>query len=105
MALGADVLLPRVPPPGTATAVIESGDSTERLDMVFLGDGYTADELANFAADVDRMAAYMLSIFVAYLSCAFPLACTRPPPTDCVALCFFPPVGAHPDGTGFGDRS
>lgn len=60
--LGGARLVPRSPPPGDPTAVIESGPSTERLDMVFLGDGYTEAELPDFADDVDRITAYLLSI-------------------------------------------
>ncbi|MCP4810458.1 MAG: hypothetical protein GY913_20205 [Proteobacteria bacterium] len=58
--LGEDTLVPRSPPP--AEAVQESGPTDERLDMVFLGDGYTADELDTFAEDVDRITEHMLSI-------------------------------------------
>jgi len=39
----------------------ESGPADERLNMVFLGDGYTEEELDLFADDVDRIAAYMFS--------------------------------------------
>jgi hypothetical protein len=55
-------LAPRVPPPGAAVAVLESGSDEARLDMVFLGDGYTAAEQDLYAADVQRMTDYLLSI-------------------------------------------
>ncbi|MCB9758880.1 MAG: hypothetical protein H6739_03495 [Alphaproteobacteria bacterium] len=60
--LGAQTLAPRAAPPTTPVPVQESGPSDARLDMVFLGDGYTEAELPDFAADVDRMVAYLLSI-------------------------------------------
>ncbi|MCB9681743.1 MAG: hypothetical protein H6733_09750 [Alphaproteobacteria bacterium] len=45
-----------------ATQVVGTGPSSERLDLIFLGDGYTAAEAATFEADVDRMVAHVLSI-------------------------------------------
>jgi MYXO-CTERM domain-containing protein len=50
------------PPPENAFALLQSGPSAQRLDVVFLGDGYTADQQEEFAADVAWMADYMLSI-------------------------------------------
>jgi len=50
------------PPPAAAVPLIRSGDDDDRLDMVFLGDGYTADELDDFADDVDRMVDYLLQL-------------------------------------------
>ena len=58
--LGDQRLVPRSPPP--AALIQESGPADERLDMVFLGDGYTESELDVFAQDVDRITAHMLSI-------------------------------------------
>lgn len=52
--------VPRAAPP--ATSVLESGDASERLDLVILGDGYTADEQDLYAQDVSRIVGYMLSI-------------------------------------------
>ncbi len=60
--LGAQRLSPRLPPPLDPIAVQDSGPSTERLDLVILGDGYGAAELDRFAEDVDRMSAYLLGI-------------------------------------------
>lgn len=60
--LGEGVVVPRVPPPAQAIEVQVSGSSQERLDMLFLGDGYTAGQLDRFAADVERMRSYILSI-------------------------------------------
>lgn len=45
-----------------ATQVLGSGDPAERLDLVFLGDGYRITEEATFEADVDRMVAHLLTI-------------------------------------------
>ena len=47
-------------------AVNLSGDANERLNMVFLGDGYTDIELPQFASDVDRIANYMFSSIEPY---------------------------------------
>ncbi|HJN73175.1 MAG TPA: M64 family metallopeptidase [Myxococcota bacterium] len=60
--LGGSERVPRVAPPSSAIAVQESGPDDERLDLVYLGDGYTEDELDTFAADVDRISGYLLSI-------------------------------------------
>ncbi len=51
-----------LPPPTSAVLLQDSGPPDQRLDMVFLGDGYTASQLDDFAEDVDRMADYLLSI-------------------------------------------
>jgi uncharacterized protein (TIGR03382 family) len=50
------------PAPSTAAAVQQSGDAAERLDLVFLGDGYTAEDQASFEADVDRTVAHVLGL-------------------------------------------
>ena len=58
-------LTPSAPPPpapGVAVAVQSAGPPEERLDLVFLGDGYTSSELDTFAADVDRIVAYLLQV-------------------------------------------
>lgn len=60
LSLGGQTLKPRVVPP--AEPMQASGPSEERLDLVILGDGYQADELDLFAADADRMVAYLLSV-------------------------------------------
>ncbi len=60
VALGATTRAPRSAPP--AEAVQLAGPSEERLDLVFLGDGYTDDELGLYADDVDRMVDYLLTI-------------------------------------------
>ena len=53
--------LPARPPPA-AVPIVSSGSDDERLDLVFLGDGYTAEELDDFADDVERMVDYLLGI-------------------------------------------
>ena len=58
-------ILTAKPPPTTSapvTAVQSSGPSDARLDLVFMGDGYTADQQTDFADDVDWIVAYLLSI-------------------------------------------
>ena len=52
----------RALPPPAAQALVTSGPSDERLDLLFLGDGYTQGELGDFADDVDRIVAYLLDI-------------------------------------------
>ena len=52
----------RAPPPGDAVEVSRSGPSSDRLDLVFLGDGYRQSELDTFADDVDRIVSYLREI-------------------------------------------
>ena len=42
-------------------AIHESGDPNEKLDLVLLGDGYTAKEMDKFIADAKRMTNYLLN--------------------------------------------
>jgi hypothetical protein len=44
-----------------AVPVVANGDPANRLDVVFLGDGYTADLLPKFAADAATVAAGLLA--------------------------------------------
>jgi hypothetical protein len=44
----------------TGVPVLVNGDPANRLDIVFLGDGYTANEMSKFAADVDNAVLWML---------------------------------------------
>jgi len=60
--LGAELTVPSAPPPGEAVPVQDSGPEEERLDIVFMGDGYTADQQDDFAADVDRFTGHLLEI-------------------------------------------
>jgi len=62
---------PAMPPPplpivtGPAAEAVplqSSGPTEERLDLVLLGDGYTQEQLPDFAADVDRIVSYLLQI-------------------------------------------
>jgi hypothetical protein len=46
----------------TAVPVLESGPPSERLDLVILGDGYTASELGDFAEDTQWIVAYVLDV-------------------------------------------
>jgi len=43
-------------------AIHESGDPNEKLDLVLLGDGYTAKEMDKFIADAKRVTGYLLSV-------------------------------------------
>ena len=60
LTLGQRSLSPRTVPP--ASAVQESGPSADRLDIVVLGDGYTADQQDLFVQDADEIVDYLLSI-------------------------------------------
>jgi hypothetical protein len=44
-----------------AETLVQTGPSGERLDLVFLGDGYTAAELPLYRQDVDRFAAALFA--------------------------------------------
>ena len=43
-------------------AIHESGDPNEKLDLVLLGDGYTAEEMDKFVSDAKRVTGYLLSV-------------------------------------------
>lgn len=45
-----------------AIPLLESGPASQRLDLVFVGDGYRAGELGDFAEDVDWIVDYLLTI-------------------------------------------
>jgi len=47
---------------GDPVQVLYSGPDDERLDLVFLGDGYTQAELGRFAADVDGVVDHLLGL-------------------------------------------
>src|SRR5882762_5711644 len=42
------------------STIVNNGPSTNRVDLVVLGDGYTAAELAKYASDVDQ---FVLNLF------------------------------------------
>ncbi|MCB9682704.1 MAG: hypothetical protein H6733_14660 [Alphaproteobacteria bacterium] len=48
--------------PGNAIAVLSSGPSDRRLDLVFFSEGYADGEQARFDADVDRVVDHMTSV-------------------------------------------
>src|SRR5678816_2834011 len=58
---GAERLAPRAVAAPVAT-LLDNGPPSNRLDIVFLGDGYTASELGTYAANVDTVLNYLLSI-------------------------------------------
>ena len=43
------------PPPYASSTVVDNGATDNRIDIVFVGDGYTENELEDYAADVDRI--------------------------------------------------
>ena len=48
-------------PSGKVWAVLESGDPSIKVDLVILGDGYAADEMEKFHADVKRLSGELFS--------------------------------------------
>lgn len=56
------VIRPRPAPPPAAIPVLESGAPTERLDLVFLGDGYTDQQDGRFANHVNAVVEHLLEI-------------------------------------------
>jgi hypothetical protein len=55
-----NLFIRRDPPPSYKThQIVYSGDPSQKLDIVFLSDGYTSDEMPKFIADVKRFAGDM----------------------------------------------
>ena len=42
--------------------IVDNGDPATKVDIVFIAEGYTRDEMKKFRQDANRMASYMLSI-------------------------------------------
>ena len=59
-----DMLVVRdyAPPPAPVIDIHVSGDPAAKVDIVILGDGYTAEDAAKFEADARRLSEYMFSI-------------------------------------------
>ncbi|MBN2270699.1 MAG: hypothetical protein JXN61_08800 [Sedimentisphaerales bacterium] len=49
------------PPPWAVETIIDNGQSENRIDIVFIGDGYTADQLDLYAAHVENAVAGLFS--------------------------------------------
>jgi hypothetical protein len=47
---------------GTVIEIQKTGDPKERVDFVFLSEGYTAEDEVKFKADVERMTAYLFTV-------------------------------------------
>ncbi len=60
--LNSRMIAPSPPPEDGAIALQTTGPSEDRLDLVFLGDGYTASQQEDFAEDVDWVVDYLLNI-------------------------------------------
>jgi hypothetical protein len=50
------------PPPSRVWAVVESGPPREKVDLLLLGDGYTAAEMGKWHADAKRLADLLFSV-------------------------------------------
>ena len=57
---GALIPLSAPPPSDPVVAVDVDGPGDQRVDLLYLGDGYTVDELETWRADVDRLSADLL---------------------------------------------
>ncbi|HEX9189679.1 MAG TPA: M64 family metallopeptidase, partial [Vicinamibacteria bacterium] len=49
-------------PPGKPWAVAESGPPADKVDLLLLGDGYTADEMGKWHDDAKRIAGFLFSV-------------------------------------------
>ncbi|MEW5901188.1 MAG: M64 family metallopeptidase [Acidobacteriota bacterium] len=47
---------------GEIYAALKNGEPHDKVDLVFLAEGYTAEDLAKFKADVDKFSGYLFSI-------------------------------------------
>lgn len=50
------------PPAYPVETVLDNGDPSHKVDLVFLPEGYTADEMDKFKADIMRLGEYMFSM-------------------------------------------
>jgi hypothetical protein len=57
-----DPAVDRAPPSGRPWAVIESGAPADKVDLLLLGDGYTAAEMGKWHADARRLAEILFSV-------------------------------------------
>lgn len=48
--------------PYKTAKIVDNGDPAEKVDIVFLAEGYTKDEMGKFRKDASRMARYFLSM-------------------------------------------
>jgi hypothetical protein len=48
--------------PRTVRTVLENGDPAVKVDLLLLGDGYTAEQMERFRDDVDRLTAALFSV-------------------------------------------
>src|SRR5690606_25202314 len=48
--------------PAAPLLIHGDGETAHKVDLLMLGDGYAADELAKFEADARRMAAHLFSV-------------------------------------------
>lgn len=58
---GKDVNPARPAPAGRVHTVFENGPASEKVDLLFLGDGYTEKEIRKFHQDVERLVAVLFS--------------------------------------------
>jgi IgA Peptidase M64/Peptidase M64 N-terminus len=57
-----DVAIDRTPPTGKVWAVQQSGDPADKVDLLLLGDGYTAGEMEKWHADARRLAELLFAV-------------------------------------------
>jgi hypothetical protein len=57
-----EVVRESAPPPAPLLAIRDNGPSADRVDLLILGDGYTAAEAAKFAADARRLTDHLFTV-------------------------------------------
>jgi hypothetical protein len=57
-----DPAIDRTPPAGRPWAVLENGPPSEKVDLLLLGDGYTAAEMGKWHADAKRLADLLFAV-------------------------------------------
>jgi hypothetical protein len=58
----ADPAIDRTPPTGRPWAVLENGPPADKVDLLLLGDGYTAAEMGKWHADAKRLADLLFAV-------------------------------------------
>jgi hypothetical protein len=57
-----DIERKAAPPPAKPIAIVNNGPSPQKVDLLILGDGYTAAQLEKFQADAKRLAAHLFAV-------------------------------------------
>jgi hypothetical protein len=57
-----DIERSQAPAPAKAMAIVNNGPSPQKVDLLILGDGYTAAQLEKFQADAKRLSEHLFSV-------------------------------------------